>query len=755
MLVATLPVVLDPALHDMDPQRWLFNSGPLLLFWGMLALLSARPLLAALLTGGLAALFYLAHGLKLAQLALPLLPADLAMARHLLDSPDLYLRYLGGWVSWALMGFLALTALLAVKEPPAYTLRPAYRVVLATATAGFIIALCSPWASAWSPYRKQAAPIWTPAEAAQQLGALALFLNLLPNDSAGLPQPDPRVVHAFRQAHRDALETLAAAPLPDPLPDLVVVQSESFFDPRRLNGMASTPLLEHFDDLATRAQHGVLAVPTFGGLTTRTEFEFLTGLPLRQLPQVAYPFQGLIRQPTGSVAWSLAQVGYETIAVHPFHPHFYQRDRVYPRLGFAAFHDESAFVRAERDGYYVSDRALTRHLIGLLERAGPQFVFAVTMENHGPWGDEDRGPPDPDLEHLLPRELEAPADRRALQRYLHHLRNADRALGELAAWVLQRHEPTLLLFYGDHLPALAGTYTALGFTDGAPADRQPTVWMLLDNRNPKPATRALGSHQLAALLLSQAGLHHDPRLNALQVALAAQPEDTDLHGALAADFLAHPPADRPMNPTEARLVTVEDWGPSELEAVYPAADRTPAVWVKTQEALPAGVTLALEDRKLPILHRTSRDLVARIPFSRIGEAGQSLRLLLIGPLGQRFQTLGSVRIVQPLPRIKDDVGVASAFCRVEDWGPRDSSRSKPANPQPGGALGVWLRAACLPPRVRITVDDQPQSTVVAGRLATTAVDPSAWHGQDRIGIGLLDPDSGQRLAVGEILIRPD
>lgn len=89
-----------------------------------------------------------------------------------------------------------------------------------------------------------------------------------------------------------------------------------------------------------------------------------------------------------SLAQYLQRLGYRTVCVHPYPAGFYLRHKVYPLLGFDTFIDIQDFADAERYGPYVSDMAVTEKIMQLLhERADgdkPLFVFAITMENHGP-----------------------------------------------------------------------------------------------------------------------------------------------------------------------------------------------------------------------------------------------------------------------------------------------------------------------------------------------------------------------------------
>ncbi|HEX7111428.1 MAG TPA: LTA synthase family protein, partial [Mizugakiibacter sp.] len=209
---------------------------------------------------------------------------------------------------------------------------------------------------------------------------------------------------------------------------------------------------------------------------------------------------------------TLRDHGYRTIAVHPNDAGFWNRSAVFKALGFERFVALPGFPRnAPRDGLYVADRALTDEVLAQLRNDGPpQFVFAISMEAHGPYGDS------PGIDSAARDAIPVPSGvegdaRRELQNYLYHLRHADAELGRLAAALAQRQRPTLLLFYGDHLPALVDTYRAVGFVDGGDMMRETVPWLLIDPRRPDEAAphRALASWMLPGLLLERAGVRDD------------------------------------------------------------------------------------------------------------------------------------------------------------------------------------------------------------------------------------------------------
>ncbi|MBV8910558.1 MAG: LTA synthase family protein, partial [Gammaproteobacteria bacterium] len=251
------------------------------------------------------------------------------------------------------------------------------------------------------------------------------------------------------------------------LPDLVAIQSESFFDARRCFPAVRRRVLASFDALvASAAAHGELQVAAWGANTVRSEFAFLSGLDPALLGVHRFnPYRRLARLPVPTVATYLKSRGYRTVCVHPYPVSFYRRDVVYPLLGFDQFIDLRAFAGAERAGPFVSDRALADK-IGELLRSGrrtqPLFVFAITMENHGPLHLETTEPGE--AQRLC--DPPPPAGCEDLVVYLRHLGNADRMIETLRAHLESLARPAGLCFYGDHVPIMAKVYEQLGNPDG-------------------------------------------------------------------------------------------------------------------------------------------------------------------------------------------------------------------------------------------------------------------------------------------------
>ena len=194
--------------------------------------------------------------------------------------------------------------------------------------------------------------------------------------------------------HQDQIKaTLQSSPMRKPVveevarPHVITIQSESFFDARRLHPSIKTSLLKNFDQLCSESKlSGRLNVPAWGANTMRTEFSVLTGIPSHKLGLYRfYPYQYLSSESIHSLASYYQQQGYYCVCIHPHPVSFFGRDRIFPKMGFDEFIDIESFNKNNTFGPYIKDAAVTEKIIETLAAQDkPVFIFAITMENHGP-----------------------------------------------------------------------------------------------------------------------------------------------------------------------------------------------------------------------------------------------------------------------------------------------------------------------------------------------------------------------------------
>ena len=528
ILAMTLAFVLLTSLLDggkgvlplrlLDQPRFpLANAWPGLLFAGLLLAMTRRVLLSFGLAYLLQGVVYGVNALKVANLGTPLLPADFRMVGQLRKGgAHLLAGYLphSPWPYLALLaGVLILIAMWRL-EPPLFARRTGGKRLVAGGVLALLLgSLLGGWGGWAKIYNARVLWLepWSAASTRIHAGLVSELVMFHLQYGQQKPKPDRAIAEQLIAQSADALRQHLALPNASVLPDIVVVQSESFFDPTIMKGYAHSELTPNLRRLAQHGTSGPLHVPTFGGGTIRTEFEVLTGLSLRYFDNLQFPYLQIGRKPLPSLVHVLDDHGYATVAVHGNDPTFWNRSTAFKTLGFQRFVSQSAFPPdAPNDGKYMADSAMTDEILRQLKDSGPpQFIFAISIEAHGPYDVEPKDTAARDA-IAVPAGIEG-KDKRELQTYLYHMQHADQELGRLADLLAKRQRPTLLLFYGDHLPGLADSYHIDGFVDGGDMLAQAGTWLLVDPRGSgQPVHESTASWLLPGKLLAAAGIHDDP-----------------------------------------------------------------------------------------------------------------------------------------------------------------------------------------------------------------------------------------------------
>lgn len=244
-------------------------------------------------------------------------------------------------------------------------------------------------------------------------------------------------------------------------PNIIAIMNESFADFSLVNEIeTSEDPLPFYHSLigAPNAITGNLVVSTYGGGTCNTEFEFLSGCTLGFFPAGSVVYQQYLRRPTPNLVTTLESQGYSSSAIHPFYGYCWNRDDVYPMLGFDEFLDVTAFPDAKTVGGYmgtsVSDESDYDKLIEMYENKADGeklFLFNVTMQNHGGYSKVVG------VENTV--ELKSLAQPNpSVDNYLSLVRESDAQLERLVSYFSKVKEPTIIVFFGDHQPSLPDSF---------------------------------------------------------------------------------------------------------------------------------------------------------------------------------------------------------------------------------------------------------------------------------------------------------
>ncbi len=501
-----------------QPRFPLANALPGLLLAGAVLLWTRRAVLSFSLAFVLEGLIYGVNQLKVANLGTPLLPDDFRMIGQLRKGGfHVLVGYLphGPGPYLAMLAAVALVVLAWRLEPPLLARRSGGKRLVAGGVLGAVLISILAGLPAWGKIYNGRV-LWLEPWSARAttnhsglISSLVLFHLHFGDDDR---KPDRAAAERLiAQSTPALLQAMQPPTRSGELPDIVVVESESFFDPSIMRGYEHSNFTPNLRRLSAHGISGKLHVPTFGGGTIRTEFEVLTGLSLRYFDKLKFPYLQMSYKSLPSLVRTLEAHGYSTLAVHGNDPAFWNRTAAFKAIGFDRFVSQADFpASTPTDGKYMADSAMTDEIMTRLKDSGPpQFIFAISIEAHGPY---DIEPAQTAVRDAIPvPDGVNGRDKLELQTYLYHLQRADAELGRLVKLLAQRKRPSLVLFYGDHLPALTNSFHATGFVDGRDMLSQPSTWLLVDPHDrSKPQHEDTAAWLLPGRLLAQVGIHDEP-----------------------------------------------------------------------------------------------------------------------------------------------------------------------------------------------------------------------------------------------------
>lgn len=240
--------------------------------------------------------------------------------------------------------------------------------------------------------------------------------------------------------------------------DLVIIQSETFFDAKKHQAHLGKDGIIIKDDITKVFQayqkkgiSGELFVPTVGGATVNTEYEAMTGYSAKAFLKGSIVFTSLLKDETSSLADFMKESlgNTKAIGIHNHTRSYWDRDRVYPLLAIDEYIDMEGFSqKAQNDlvGAWMSDKTLFDKTLEALSKDEMKnhLILSVTSQNHGPFlekrGEAVRieGLPDKDIWEIT--------------NFFTNLKYSDDALKAFMEVIDKRKTPTIVVFYGDHKP---------------------------------------------------------------------------------------------------------------------------------------------------------------------------------------------------------------------------------------------------------------------------------------------------------------
>lgn len=296
-------------------------------------------------------------------------------------------------------------------------------------------------------------------------------------------------------------------------PNIIAIQLESFFDIKTINGLnISENPTPYFDELCKNYTSGIAKVPTVGGGTARSEFEFITGLSLKYMKDGIIPHNTILKdEPYMSSIYAVRKNNYKTHFLHNFAGYYYNRDKVYNNLGFDTFTSLELLNNASNNPVVIKesrDNIFPQEIKNLLTSTeSKDFIFAITTQLHGNYEtnytefeNNIRATGNFDSEQLS-----------QMNDYVNEIKSIDNVIKDIIDTVNELNEPTIIIFYGDHIPPLS--YKNTNIKNDNIYNVPYVVW---DNINLKKEKMDVNLYELLSKYLYISGIE-GTYINKLQV----------------------------------------------------------------------------------------------------------------------------------------------------------------------------------------------------------------------------------------------
>ena len=420
-----------------------------LIFW-LFRMLLGRKVLAGGVSAVVCFLFGLANHYVLSFRGRIIFPCDLltldtaaVVAKSYDYTPDKQI-----WIALAVLGGYLLLLLLAhiVYHPKGR--QRLGRKLLWGSIAGMVIYL---FAFFFTPLLPTIG-IYTQQWRTQQNGFLLNFTTAIRYSFVSEPDGyDADKVAQTARSYRSQSVT-DAGELPE---NLIFIMNESFSDLTAAfpNLELSEDPLAFYHSLTENTVKGTMISPVTGGGTANVEFEYLTGDSLAFLPSSTVAYQLYLYDGCPSLVSQAKDLGYHTIAFHPYLSSGWNRTSVYPWLGFDEVHFQEDVQDPQYIRNYVSDLSDYEQLFRWTEENdGPTMIFNVTMQNHSGYSQGWNN---------LSGDVTVTGGAKPSSittQYFSLMKESDQAIQALVEHYSQVDEKTMIVFFGDHQPPLGNTF---------------------------------------------------------------------------------------------------------------------------------------------------------------------------------------------------------------------------------------------------------------------------------------------------------
>lgn len=288
-------------------------------------------------------------------------------------------------------------------------------------------------------------------------------------------------------------------------PNIIFLQLESFIDPTIVNDIKlNKDAIPYYRSLMKNYSSGKIQVPSVGAGTANTEFEVMTGMSVKFFGPGEYPYKTVLGNTTcESIPYDLKALGYSTHAIHNHRGAFYNRNKVLGHLGFDTFtclEYMSSVSKTPKN--WARDEILTSQIMDALKSTkGRDYLYTISVQGHGKY---------PTEEYLKDPEIKVtsaptPELKWSWEYYVNQLKEMDNFVKDLLGKLKKFDEDTIVVMYGDHLPALDNLTE-----NNIRADRNTyqTDYVIWSNFKLKKEDKDVYAYQIGSDLLNRLGMHN-------------------------------------------------------------------------------------------------------------------------------------------------------------------------------------------------------------------------------------------------------
>lgn len=284
------------------------------------------------------------------------------------------------------------------------------------------------------------------------------------------------------------------------LPNIIFVQLESFFDVSYIKDLeCSENPIPFFTSLKEQYPTGLLHVPSIGAGTANTEFEVITGIRVFDFGTGEYPYKTVLGKMTcESMAYNFGEIGYTSHVIHNNTGAFYDRNTVFPNLGFDAFSSMEYMYDVEMNeiGWAKDEIIITSVLEAMQNSDGKDYVHAISVQGHGKY-------PNVPVNENQKIQVECDEYQVEMEYFVNQLNEVDMFMEDLVKSVNALGEDSVIVFYGDHLPTMDIESDEL---DGCtPYQTEYVIW---NNCGLEKVDKDLYSYQLGSYVSSLLGINN-------------------------------------------------------------------------------------------------------------------------------------------------------------------------------------------------------------------------------------------------------